>query len=169
MIIWCCESDRESRNNVYRIGSERRERCQLPKPLLILGKVKIPLIEILKHALKSQVRGNAVRLPYVGVDWRGRRYFENLQTYKNNSYWKITHQAKQYFSLAVSRQETSPQIRDQERHKHRKLFLGLSLSLACLFLGIKKHFSKLIQIFYYVTTSWLLSFMQSEGQNLFEL
>ena len=67
---------------------EERERCQLPKPLLILGKVKIPLIEILKHALKSQVRGNAVRLPYVGVDWRGRRYFENLQTYKNNSYWK---------------------------------------------------------------------------------
>ena len=82
--------------------------------------------------------------------WGG---LEGLQVF-----WKFTNlqeqflleisQVKQYFSLAASRQETSPQIRDQERHKHRKLCLGLSLSLACLFLGIKKHFSKLIQIFY---------------------
>ena len=89
-----------------------------------------------------------MRLPYAGVDWRGRRYFENLQAYKNNSYWKISPQVKRYFSLAASRQETSPQIRDQERHKHRKLCFGLSFSLACPFLGIKKHLAKSIQLFY---------------------
>ena len=91
---------------------EERGRCQLPKSLVIVEKVKILLLEIWKQALKSQVRGNAVRLPYAGVDWRGRRYFENLQAYKNNSYWKI------------------------------------SISLACLFLGIKKHLAKSIQLFY---------------------
>ena len=115
---------------------------------MIVEKVKILLLEIWKQALKSQVRGNALRLPYAGVDWRGRWYFVTLQTCLNNSYWKISPQVKQYFSLAASRQETSPQIRDQERHKHRKLCLGLSFSLACPFLGIKKHLAKSVQLFY---------------------
>lgn len=64
---------------------EERERCQSAKSLVIVAKVIILLLEIWKQALKSQVRGYAVRLPYAGMDWRGCGYFENLQTHKNNS------------------------------------------------------------------------------------